>query len=196
MIGIKSVAAVALAAILIALGARRHALDPGYLAHLTAGACFLVGLVASLAVALAGVGWRFGVRSKTAVALVRGRPAIVDHPTAWPHELPGVVQRVLLIAGFAGVVLSALGNHAAARIAQLPDELAAPAPSEYCLPEPAASPTPDPATPPPPIAAARWPGRCALSPGWRSSFEAMLRGDTNPLKGGGINRATQGKMGR
>jgi hypothetical protein len=149
MIGVKSVAAVALAAILVALGARRHALDPGYLAHLTAGACFLVGLVASLAVALAGVGWRFDVRSKTAVTLVRGRPAIVDHPTASPHELPGVVQRVLLIAGVAGVVLGALGNHAAARIAQLPDELAAPAPSEYCLPEPAASPTPDPAAAPP-----------------------------------------------
>ena len=163
-IGVKSVAAVALAAAMIALGGRRG-LELGYLRHLSGGACFLVGLVASLAVGLVGVGWRFTVRSKTAIALVRGRPAVVAAGAAVhggpPRELPAVVQRVVLLAGFASVVLGALGNHAAARIAQLPDELAAPAPSEYCMPEPpagAATATAPAPTPPPPVE----PPGCAL----------------------------------
>jgi hypothetical protein len=156
-IGVKSVATIVLSAILIALGGSRHAFDAAYLGHLSAGACFLVGLVASLAVALVGVGWRFNVRSKTAVTLVGGRLALVDAPR--PRELPGVVQRLVLLAGVASVVLGPLGNHAAARIAQLPDELAAPAPSEYCMPEPAVTAAPE-ATPPA-LPAAEPPG-CAL----------------------------------
>jgi hypothetical protein len=146
--GIKSVAAVGLTAMLVALGALRHALDASYLQHLTGEACFLVGLVASLAVALLGVGWRFRVRSTAGVVVVRGRPTLVDD--ARPRELPGVVQQALLLCGFAAVVVGALGNHAAARIQHLPDELAAPAPSEYCLPEPAAPAAPSPAAAPPP----------------------------------------------
>ena len=159
MIGVKSVAAIALAAAMIALGGRR-VLDLGYLRHLSGGACFLVGLVASLAVGLVGVGWRFAVRSQTAIAVVRGRPAVVAAAhDARPRELPAIVQRVVLLAGFASVVLGALGNHAAARIAQLPDELAAPAPSEYCMPEPAVAAAAAPSAPPP--AAVEPPG-CAL----------------------------------
>jgi hypothetical protein len=147
MIGIKTVAAVAVGASLIAVGVARHAFDPSTLSHLSAGACFLVALVASLGVSLIGAGWQFGVRSRTAVALVHGRPAIVGHPR--PRELPGVVQRLVLMAGFAGVLLGALGNHAAARIVQLPAGLSEPSPSEYCLPEPAASASPEPAAVPP-----------------------------------------------
>jgi hypothetical protein len=147
MIGIKSVAAVALGATLVPVGVARHAFDPSALGHLSPGACFLVALVTSLAVSLVGAGWRFGVRSKTAVALVRGRPAIIDGAT--PRELPGIVQRLALMAGFASVALGALGNHAAARIAQLPVEMSEPSPSEYCMPEPAASANPEPASAPP-----------------------------------------------
>jgi hypothetical protein len=69
-----------------------------------------------------------------------------------------MVQRALLLAGAATIAIAGLGNHAAARIAQLPDELAAPAPSKYCMPEPAAPAAPAPVTPPPPV---EQPG-CAL----------------------------------
>ncbi len=153
MIGIKSVTATAICAVLVAIGVARHALDAGNLRQLSAGACFLIGAAASLAAALVGVGWRFGVASTTALTLIAGRPALVGH--AGPRELPGTVQRLLVMTGFAAVMLAALGNHAAARIAQLPDELAAPAPSEYCLPvtaaptAPAAAPSPPPALEPP-----------------------------------------------
>jgi hypothetical protein len=146
-----------LGAILIAVGGARHAFDAAYLGHLSAGACFLIGLVASLAVALVGVGWRFGVQSQTAVTRVHGRLALVA--AARPRELPGTVQRVVLLAGFASVVVGPLGNHAAARIAQLPDELAKPAPSEYCMPEPAVAAAPE--ARPPALPASEPPG-CAL----------------------------------
>jgi hypothetical protein len=162
LIGIKSVAAIVIAAVLIALGASRHALAPATLRHLSPGACFLIGLVASLVVGLLGVGWRFGVRSRGGLALVRGRPVIIEHVAEGlaPRELPGIVQRVLLLAGFAAVAIAGLGNRAAARIVQLPDELAAPAPSEYCMPEPAA-PAPAAPAPAPPPEQTEQPG-CAL----------------------------------
>ncbi|HMG21393.1 MAG TPA: hypothetical protein VK607_08760, partial [Kofleriaceae bacterium] len=146
MIGLKTVAAVGLTALLLALGGLRHALDPSTLRHLSPGACFLAGLVAGLAVALLGVGWRFGVRSRSALAVIGGRPAVIERLAegARPRELPGIVQRGLLLAGFASIAIAGIGNHAAARIMQLPDELAAPAPSEYCLPEPAAPAAPAP----------------------------------------------------
>jgi hypothetical protein len=148
-LGVKTIGAIALSAIALTVGARRHALDPAYLRHLSPAACFLVGLVACLAVALIGVGWRFGARSKLGIGLVRGRPALIEDAAARrTHDLPGVVQRLLLTAGFAGVVLAALGNHAAARIVQLPDELGAPAPSEYCMPEPVEPAAPEPAAAP------------------------------------------------
>lgn len=177
MIGVKSVAAIGLAAILLGTAGARHALDASTLGHLSPGACFLVALVATLAVALIGSGWRFAVRSKTGVTLVRGRPAIVDGVT--PRELPGLVQRLALMAGFAAIAIGALGNHAAARIAQLPDELAEPSPSEYCLPEPVPSATPEPvAAPAPPV---EQPG-CALV---KRAFElgyAKTLGDCAPKK--------------
>jgi hypothetical protein len=146
VIGLKTVSAIVVAGLLLALGAMRHGLDPSTLVHLSGPACFLVALVAGLAVSLLGVGWRFGVRSRSALAVVRGRPALVERLAegARPRELPGMVQRALLLAGFASVAIAGIGNHAAARILQLPDELAAPAPSEYCMPEPAAPATPEP----------------------------------------------------
>jgi hypothetical protein len=70
---------------------------------------------------------------------------------ARPRELPAIAQRALLLVGAAAIAIAGLGNHAAARIAQLPDELAAPAPSEYCMPEPAAPTAPAPAAAPPPV---------------------------------------------
>jgi hypothetical protein len=159
-LGVKTIAAIALSAIALSVGVRRGVLDPGYLRHLSPAACFLVAVVASLAVALLGVGWRFGVRSKLGVGLVRGRPALIEPAAASRTlDLPGVVQRLLLTAGFAGVVLAALGNHAAARIVQLPDELGAPAPSEYCMPEPVEPAAP--AAAPAPAAVVEQPG-CAL----------------------------------
>src|SRR5882672_847879 len=98
MIGLKSVAAVAVAALLIALGAARHALDPSTLRHLSPGACFLTGLIAGLGVALLGVGWRFGVRSRGAIAVVGGRPRLMERLAegARPRELPAMAQRALL----------------------------------------------------------------------------------------------------
>jgi hypothetical protein len=174
VIGIKSVAALGLGAILVGIGVARHAFDPTSLGHLSAGACFLAALMTGLSVALVGNGWQFGVRSKTAVTLVRGRPAIVSH--ARPRELPGLVQRLVLLAGFAGVVLATLGNHASARIAQIPDEWSEPSPSEYCMPEPAEAPAAEPVAPPPPV---EQPG-CALV---KRAFElgyAKTLGDCAP----------------
>ena len=109
-------------------------LSPGYLASLSGAAGFAIGLCASLALALVGVGWRFGVRSRGAIALAGGRPAIVEDPAEPPRELPAFVQRALVLAGFVAVALGALGNHAAARIVRLPEELGEPSPSAYCLP--------------------------------------------------------------
>jgi hypothetical protein len=162
-VGIKSVAAVALAAILIAVGGLRGALDPGHLGHLGGAASFLIALLATLAVALVGVGWRFGARSRAAIALIDRRLVIVDDAelrAARPRELPGALQRLLLLAGLAAVMVDAVGNHGASRIAQLPDDLAEPSPSEYCLPEAAAAAN-EPAPPPPPPPPQDQPG-CAL----------------------------------
>jgi hypothetical protein len=164
-VGVKSVAALALGALLLALGGLGHAFDATYLGHLSAGACFLIGLVASLAVGLVGAGWRYTVRSATGIAFVRGRLSIVPAAAgdARPRELPAAAQRLALLIGFAAVLLGALGNHAAARIAQLPDELAAPAPSEYCLPEPSMAPAAVGAPPAPAaVLPAAEPAGCAL----------------------------------
>jgi len=154
MLGIKSVAAVILGLVLIAIGAARHAFDPGYLAHLSGSACFLIGLLASLAVALVGVGWRFDIRSRT--ALTRRGIRELARGTA-VRELPAPAQRLVLLVGFACVLAGALGNHAAARITQLPAEFTAPSPSSYCLPRSARPAEPAPEPPPP----AEPPG-CAL----------------------------------
>jgi hypothetical protein len=184
MIGLKTIAAVTLSGALVAIGAARGALDPTNLAHLSAAACFLVGLLASLALGLVAAGWRPEVRSRSGLAVSRrrrgpeaerggpaptrgpeaerGGPAptrgveIVDEGT--PRELPAPIQRLLLIVGFTAVALGALGNHAAAKLVQLPDEMAAPSPSQFCMPEkPASKDEP----PPPPPPAVEQPG-CAL----------------------------------
>jgi hypothetical protein len=155
VVGVKSVAAIAVAALLLAIGGWQGALAPGHLAHLSGDAAFLIGLVATLAVALVGVGWRFGARSHAAIAVVDRRLVILDgvdrlDRAARPRELPAALQQVLLLAGLGAVMVGALGNHGAARLAQLPDDLAEPAPSEYCLPEPATPAGQEPAPPPPP----------------------------------------------
>ena len=133
MIGLKSISAVAVAVALVAIAAARGALSATYLTSLSGVSWFAIGLVASLACALVGVGWRFGVKSRGAVALAGGRPTLVDEAEG-ARELPGAIQRALVLAGLVAIVLGALGNHASARIVQLPDELEEPSPSQYCLP--------------------------------------------------------------
>src|SRR6185503_24157 len=94
-------------------------------------------------------------------------------------ELPALVQRLLLMAGFAGVVLGALGNHAAARIAQLPEEMSAPSPSEYCMPEPAPAPAAEPVAPPPPV---EQPGCALVKRAFQLGYTKTL-GDCAPKQG-------------
>ena len=67
------------------------------------------------------------------------------------RELPGVLQRLFVLAAMASVALCAFGNRAATRIVALPANLAAPAPSGYCMPRAAdevAAAAPAPAAPP------------------------------------------------
>ncbi|HET9993081.1 MAG TPA: hypothetical protein VFQ65_31315 [Kofleriaceae bacterium] len=78
MIGLKSVAAIALAASLVAIAAARGTLAPSYLAALGGSSWFMIGLLATLLLGLVGVGWRFGVRSRGAIRFVDKRPTIVD----------------------------------------------------------------------------------------------------------------------
>src|SRR5437868_8969719 len=112
MIGLKSVSAVVIAAALVAIAAARGALAATYVASLSGAAWFVIGLVASLGCALVGVGWRFGVASRGAIALAGGRPALVDEADG-ARELPGALQRVLVLAGLVAIALPSLGNHAA-----------------------------------------------------------------------------------
>ncbi|HEY1557492.1 MAG TPA: hypothetical protein VGF94_21810 [Kofleriaceae bacterium] len=149
MIGLKTISAVTVAAVLVAIAAARGALGATYLAALSGASWLEVGVVASLACALAGVGWRFGVASRGAIAWIRGRPALVDLSEALrrasditdaageadgARELPGPVQRALVLAGMVAIALGALGNHAAAKIVQLPEQASEPSPSQYCIP--------------------------------------------------------------
>ncbi|HTJ46170.1 MAG TPA: hypothetical protein VL463_28895 [Kofleriaceae bacterium] len=122
----------------IALAAWRGVLAPAYLTSLSTTACFLVGLVASLAAGLALGGWRPHVASRGAMTFGRSGLVLVDDPPR-VRELPAVVQRALVLAAMTCVTLLALGNHAAARIVELPADLAAPEPSGYCMPRAAAA---------------------------------------------------------
>lgn len=146
MIGLKSISAIAIAGALVAIAAARGVLRASYLASLSSASWFAIGLVASLACALVGVGWRFGVRSRGAVS---SRGVIDEAESAF--ELPGAVQRALVLAGMVAIVLGALGNHATARIVQVPEDLGEPSPSAYCLPhaKQAAAAAPKPEAPPP-----------------------------------------------
>ena len=133
MIGLKTISSIAVSVLLIAIAALRGALGLDHLAHLSAGACFMIGLIASLTLGLVAAGWRPELRSRTALSLDGVRPRIIEDAT--PRELPGAIQRVLLFAGFASIALLALSNHAAAKISKLPTEMTAPSPSQFCLPQ-------------------------------------------------------------
>ncbi len=136
--GLKSASAIAIAALLVAIAGVRGVLAPEHLAHLGAPACWTIGLIAALGTALVMQGWQPAVASRTAIALQARRLAIVEGVV--PRELPAFAQRGLLFVGIACVAVSALGNHAAAKLAALPSELATPSPSRYCLPKVAAAP--------------------------------------------------------
>jgi hypothetical protein len=139
VIGAKSIAAIALAVGLVTAAALLSKLSPSHLAHLSPGACFAVGLLASLALGLAMAGWRPEVRGGAA------------------RELPAPVQRLLVLVAFASIGLIAIDNHAAARIADYPRTFGEPSASTYCLPEPPE----EAAKPPPPPPPEEQPG-CAL----------------------------------
>ena len=149
MIGAKTIAALAIGSGLVAIAAVKGALAATMLAHTSAAAWFAIALVASLAVGLVGAGWRFDVLSESGVRIRRARKQETIDTTGLPElaavmlpqierpavrELPGTLQRVLLFAGFASIALAALGNHAAARIAQIRAEMGEPSPSQYCVP--------------------------------------------------------------
>jgi hypothetical protein len=131
-LGLKSISALAVAIVLVTIAAARGTLAVAYLGSVSSAAWFLIGMTASLACALIGVGWRFGVKSKGAVALVAGRPTLVDD-AAGARELPGGVQRALVLVGLIALALGALDNRAAARIVEVPETLTEPSPSEYCV---------------------------------------------------------------
>ena len=78
MIGLKSIAAIAVGASLVAIAAARGTLAPSYLATLGGSSWFLIGLLATLLLGLVGVGWRFGVRSRGAIRFVDKRPTMID----------------------------------------------------------------------------------------------------------------------
>ncbi|MDB4955990.1 MAG: hypothetical protein JWO36_3559 [Myxococcales bacterium] len=155
MIGLKSISAVAVTIVLIGAAYARGALGLDHLAHLSAAACFMIGLVASLVLGLVAAGWRPEQPSRTALAFAGLRPMIVEDAT--PRELPAAIQRVLLFSGFASIAIVALSNHAAAKITNLPTEMGAPSPSQFCLPEKPV----DKAAPAPPPPVIDQPG-CAL----------------------------------
>ena len=134
MIGLKSISAVVIAVALVVIGAARGGFGPAYLASLSGASWFTIGAVASLVCGLVGVGWRFGTPSRGAVALSDGRPTLVEEAES-PRELPGGVQRALVLAGLVAIALPALGNHASARIVQVPDDVGEPSPSQYCIPK-------------------------------------------------------------
>ncbi|HEV7554561.1 MAG TPA: hypothetical protein VGO00_03840, partial [Kofleriaceae bacterium] len=154
----KSLAAMAIAIFLVGIAAWRGVLSPAHLDSLSGTACFIVGLVGALATGLVSAAWRPGVRSRDGVA-IRGdssastasarrvRPQLVP---GTPHEIPPIAQRVLLLIGFTSIALVALGNHAAARIVQLPEQLSAPSPSTYCMPAAPVTEAAKPEAPPPP----------------------------------------------
>jgi hypothetical protein len=144
MIGVKTLAVVALSTAAIAAAWSRGLLDPRYLESLSAASCIAVGSLAALSVALIAVGWRPDERSRLAVD-ARGRLVRVAGGKA--VELPAAVQHALFAAAAGCVALSALTNQATARLTALPAALAAPSesgcPPEIEEPPPPAAPAPE-----------------------------------------------------
>lgn len=143
MIGIKSVIASALAAAAIGIGVWRGVYGAEHFVHLSAESAFAIGVFASVCAALVGFGWRPRLRSRTAIAVRDGRPAIVDDAVA-PRELPALAQRAALVIVFATIALGTLGNEATARIGSVPADLTKPSRAEYCHPEAPVEPEPEP----------------------------------------------------
>jgi hypothetical protein len=150
LIGLKSLAAVLLGGGLVAIAAWRGVLAPAYLASLSGTACFVLGLVASLAAGLALVGWRPHVASRGAMTFGRRGLVLVDDPPR-VRELPAALQQLCVLAAMTCVALLALGNHAATRLVELPADLAAPEPSGFCMPRAVAEPAAAAAPAPPPV---------------------------------------------
>jgi hypothetical protein len=143
VIGIKSVIALVLAVAAISIGVWRGVFSAEHFVHLSAASAFAIGVFASLCAALVGFGWRPRLRSRTAIAVRGGKPAIIDDAVA-PRELPALAQRAALVIVFATIALGTLGNEATARIGSVPADLTKPSRSEYCYPEAPSEQEPEP----------------------------------------------------
>lgn len=161
MIGLKSASAIAFAVAMVAITAARGAFSAASLVSLSGSAWFAIGLVGSLACALIGIGWRFEVASRSAIAIGKaGEPplALVDNASD-ARELPAGVQHALVLVGMVAITLPALGNHAVARVVAVPEQLGEPSPSSYCIDHPEAAPA---AVVAPPAVEAEPQAGCAL----------------------------------
>lgn len=137
MIGVKSIAVVTLAAVIVTIAGLDGDLDAERFAHLSAGSAFAIGLFAALTGALVGWSARPELASSAALAIHRGRPALVfEPPKGSVRELPAVVQRLLFVGVFACIALATFTNEATARIAAVPSELTKPSRAEYCYDDP------------------------------------------------------------
>lgn len=150
MVGSKSIATVAFAAIALVAAASAGLLSPGYLHQLSGTSCVAIGLFASLSTALVALGWRPSTPSRAAIELRAGRPALVES-AAPPRELPGAVQQALFALTFACIGLSAFTNEASAQLIAVPAAMGDASSSEYCpevdqaaADEPAEAPAPEP----------------------------------------------------
>jgi hypothetical protein len=83
---------------------------------------------------------------------------LVDDAPA-TRELPAGIQRALVLVGMIAITLPALGNHAVARVAELPEQIGEPSPSAYCLDRAGIEPV---AAAPPPAAEVAPQAGCAL----------------------------------
>jgi hypothetical protein len=150
VVGSKSIATVAFAAIALVAAASAGLLSPAYLHQLTGTSCFSIGVFASLSTALVALGWRPSTPSRAAIELRAGRPALIE-PATPPRELPGAVQQALLALTFACLGLSAFTNEASAQLVAVPSAMGNASSSEYCPEvdeetslEPAEAPEPEP----------------------------------------------------
>jgi hypothetical protein len=138
IVGIKSIAAVAVAGGAVAIAWRGGDLTLEHLGHLSASSAFAVGLFAATGAALAGVGWQSRRASRAGIGLDGAVPSLVtDAPAGAMRELPSPVQRVLVALAFACIGAGTFTNEATARIASVPSALTEPSRAEYC-PQPGA----------------------------------------------------------